>query len=127
MWHETHEEIENLVEREIAAYLPQTADSTEGLLGVPWSEKRLRAQIDLLRECLVRPARVQFVCLDTPDELAAKPRIRREYWLVARTTSDGLVFYDGERQEFGLAEGDPSDSPITIGVRGGLVDTFCAL
>lgn len=116
-------EIRALVEDAIAAYMHT---EPEGTLGAPWSEEKVRQHIDLLRECLVDPQLVSFVCADSFEEVQAEPRIRRQYWLVARTEEDDLVFFDEEQGEFGLAQGDPADSPTTIGVRGDLIATFCA-
>ena len=59
--------------------------------------------------------------------LASKTPETAEYWVVVRTR-DYIEFYDPEKKEFGLADVEINGGlPITIGVRGDLVGTFCAM
>jgi hypothetical protein len=82
----TASEVRDLVVRAIAGYCP--SQQTEPLIGTPWPEHKIQEHLAQLREALVEPAPMQFVCRDTAEEIRADPPIVRRLWLVARTEAN---------------------------------------
>jgi len=94
-------------------------------LGIPWSGDKVASRVADLRECLVSPYLQDFRLRDTVEQMRSEQQVK--YWVVA-VEGEFCVFYDPSASNFGLAE-SPVDGiiPATIGVRGDLVGTFCAI
>jgi hypothetical protein len=106
-----------IVERALQSFRYEPPD---GPIGIPWSQERVRAQVEELRAALITPElrpikrRPPEVALESDEEL----------WVVA-VTQGWLIFYDPSRREFGLAMQGPRGAESTD-VYGDLVGTFCA-
>ena len=122
----TPKQIEGLVKHELDSfeYEKPEAGST---IGSPWSESKVLAYIAKLKISLVAPYMQRFVLRDTYRQNSLSPPEEADYWVVAET-DDYLEFYDPITKEFGLADfGAGNSPPQTIGVRGDLIGTFCAM
>jgi hypothetical protein len=96
-------------------------------IGSPWSESRVEAYVEKLKESIVTPYPQRFVVKDSYEQMTKNPPDEAEYWVVAET-SDYLEFYDPETNEFGLAgRGSDNALPKTLGVRGDLMGVFCSM
>jgi hypothetical protein len=117
-------DISAIVVAEIDHYQPQGSDST---VGVPWSERKVAAHVEMLKQCLVPPRLESFTLAENYEQVTSKVQTNAEYWVVAE--HGGYVeWYDPGANEFGL--GKPSTngtSLVSIGVRGDLVGVFCAM
>ena len=95
-------------------------------VGTPWGAVRYRAELGLLRAALVPPYRQRFLLAETHAHAIAAERPLATYWVVA-ATDDTLVWLDEATGEFGLATPAAGAAlPVSIGVRGDLVGSFCA-
>lgn len=118
-----HESIAELVQQELRG---ATHAAPAGVtLGIPWSADKVASRVADLRQCLVSPYLQYFRLRDTVEQMRSEQQVK--YWVVA-VEGDFCVFYDPSARNFGLAE-SPGDRiiPATIGVRGDLVSTFCAI
>ena len=122
----TPQQITKFIDHELTSfeYEEPVAGST---IGVPWSEAKVRAHIAKLKDALVTPYKQRFELRDTFEQLSISPPDEADYWVVAKAEYY-LEFYDPFTNEFGLAGLGTEDSlPVTIGVRGDLIGTFCAM
>ena len=117
-------QIGKLVERELATYKYAPSEKT---LGTPWPEQKVLSYIDKLRGALVTPYVQRFTLQDTVEQMRKSPPDKADYWVVAET-EQYIEFYDPSSNEYGLADfGSGEELAKTIGVRGDLVGTFCAM
>ena len=122
----TPEKIERLVQREIVSF-KHTNPEAGSTIGMPWSEPKIMSYISRLKGSLVTPYLRRFVLVDTHEQMSLSPPVEADYWVVAEI-DDYLEFYDPTIDEFGLAIiGEGGSPPQTIGVRGDLIGTFCAI
>ena len=122
----TPHQIQKLVDQEITSFefVEPAPDST---IGEPWPESKVRSYIDNLKGDLVTPYKRRFVLRDTAAQMSECPPDEADYWAVAEAESY-LEFYDPCAKEFGLATPGTGDSlPETVGVRGDLISTYCAM
>ena len=118
--------IELLIRNELAAYVYETP-SKGTTLGEPWPASKVAEHVEQLKQCLVTPHLERFLLAETTEHSHATEPMFAEYWVVART-SFHVAWYDPSTGEFGLAEPHPTKPGfVSIGVRGDLVGTFCAM
>lgn len=119
-------DISGIVARELAQfrYVPPLPGTT---VGVPWPEEKVLSYIEKLKSCLVAPYIQQFVLSETYEQMKEESKQVAEYWVVAQE-GQYLEWYDPKTKEFGLGLNSAgSSTPVSIGVRGDLVGTFCAM
>ena len=121
----TSEEVRELVARQLASWEPPVvAPGTTH--GVPWSAEQYRPEVDRLRAALVTPYAQRFVLAETDDPDQRRGSGEALYWVVA-ATGDMYLWYDAATEEFGVGEPDPEGGlPVSIGLRGDIVGSFCA-
>lgn len=95
-------------------------------IGRPLSPAAVQESLRQLRHALVEPYLVEVERRDTFEEVTSAAAARASVWVVAHGAPDTLVFYDPERDTFGLARRG-ARGLITFGVYGDLVDTFMAI
>ena len=110
-----------MTSQELAAHLRNEIDAyeysrVEGTVGTLWTAERVEAEMALLRQALVEPARRTLRIHERPDETV---------WLVA-TVDEVAVHFDEGRGEFGLGSLQVDGSVSDWGVYGDLVGTFMA-
>ena len=84
---------------------------------------RLAALYAPVLDVLIRVATPLRALLEWVDDLIRRERSAKKQ---ALTEDDFVLFYDEALQEFGLAVQGGGDSPVSIGVYGDLVGTFCS-
>ena len=96
-------------------------------IGVPWSTVKIVAHVELLKNSLVAPRLQRFVLRETYEHITSTRTEYADYWIVAES-GDNLVWYDQRTNEYGLGERRFEDTQfVSLGVRGDLVGTFCAI
>ena len=93
-----------------------------GLIGTPWSPEKMSEEIAKLRASLIAPEKRHIT--RHPPEVPSEST--QELWVVAVTGDNFVLFYDPALQEFGLAVQGEAGLPVSIGVYGDLVGTFCS-
>lgn len=121
----TSSDVQAVVERELATWRPpQVQPGTT--IGVPWSAERYAPEVERLREALVTPYEQRFSLSETDDPKRQRIQGEAVYWVVA-ATADMYLWYDESAHEFGVAVRGRGDSlPLSIGLRGDIVGSFCA-
>jgi hypothetical protein len=113
--------------RETLARYHHEVPGSGSTVGVPWSAEKMRLYVEKLKEALVEPYLQRFQIRETYEQTVGREPIYAEYWVVAESGSY-LEWYDPTTGEFGLGQRvEKSPTPVSIGVRGDLVGTFCAM
>jgi hypothetical protein len=121
----TSKEIEAIVARELAAWQPPVAQPGT-TVGVPWPAERYGPEIDRLRAALVSPYRQSFVLRESDVPEVERVESEATYWVIA-DTGQMYVWYDDATSEFGVGEpGLDGALPVSVGLRGDIVGSFCA-
>ena len=121
----TSAEVQALVARALATWRPRTIEPGT-THGVPWTAEQYRPEVERLRAALVAPYQQRFMLRETDDP--ERPRVDGEavYWVVA-TTGEMYLWYDEATDQFGVGEpGVEGATPVSIGLRGDIVGSFCA-
>lgn len=121
----TSDDVRVRVTRDLGAWQPPVIEPGT-TIGVPWSGERYGPEIERLWAALVTPYEQRFVLqeYDVPE----RERVEGEatYWVVASTEAMHL-WYDEATGEYGV--GEPARDgglPVSIGLRGDIVGSFCA-
>jgi len=124
MYQTTSQRIAELVATELAAYRYEAVEPG-ATVGTPWSEEQVARSIQELRSCLVEPYIARVLTGTTAEEIARRSP-SKDVWVVAE--SSHVVFFDPERQTYGIADRRPDEmAPVVIGVEGDLVYVFGAM
>lgn len=116
------ETLRRIVENEIEHYLyPSSTD----MIGVPWTEERVRAELAAMKGALVSPYWSEVELRDTHEQIAASPALSRMCGVVADDRKGTLLVFDPVENEFMLAVRH-NDKLMTFGVRGDAVGCFMA-
>lgn len=95
-------------------------------IGTPWTPERYRAEIERLRRALVKPYEQRFALEETHDPERARAGGEATYWVVA-ATGKMYLWYDEASAQFGVGEPGREDAlPVSLGLRGDIVGSFCA-
>ncbi len=112
-------QVASIVARELDTFEYSPSPDT---IGTPWSAERMAKAVSELREALIEPE--QRPITRHPPEVRAQSS--QNLWVVAVTDDGFLLFFDPSVREFGLALEAEGGLPVSIGVYGDLVGTFCA-
>ena len=125
--HKARTELRHAVLDDMARHLAEYEISSErSTVGVPWSEERVRAELDRMRAMLVEPYASEYECDDSlvaePDRL---PRGRRAGYVVAE---DGVyrLLFDTAAEDYVLVEHSSDGEWHSWGIRGDASSTFLA-
>ena len=113
------ETIASIVAQELDSFEYAPANDT---IGTPWSAERISGEVAKLRAWLIAPEK-RGITRHPPE---APTESIQELWVVAVTDDNFVLFYDPALQEFGLALQGQAGPPVSIGVYGDLVGTFCS-
>lgn len=121
----TSDDVRAIVARELATWRPPVVEpgTTHGM---PWTAERYRPEIERLRSALVTPYEQRFELRETDDPERERVGGEAVYWVVA-ATGEMYLWYDEATAEFGVGEpGREGALPMSIGLRGDIVGSFCA-
>ena len=111
------------IEDDISSFFYVAPDRTT-TFGVPWSEERVEAELDALRQALVEP-NLALVRVDDLRTARSQWPVR-PLWIVTRPDQNGyLVVFDPDVRRFGLATSNGQETE-TVNIWGDLVSTFMA-
>ena len=99
-------------------FVPPAADAYPGTVGQPWGSERYAERLTALRAALVDPAPVELRWYERAGTGVV--------WMVAREADGTAVVYDPAASEFAPVDLRPDGAAWDVGVRGGLVTTYCA-
>ena len=119
--------ISSLVRDNIAGYRYEpTREGTT--VGVPWSSAKTYDYVEKLKAALVDPYLQRFELRETYKQAGSCNTTYADFWVVAEGDGGYLEWYDPATGEFGLGiRREGSDAPVSIGLRGDLMDVFCAM
>jgi len=121
----TSDDVTAIVARKLATWQAPVPEAGT-TVGLPWTAERYRSELERLRTALVTPYRQRFALRETDDSDRRRAEGEGFYWVVA-ATADMCVWYDETTGEFGIGEPSEGDGlPVSIGLRGDLVSSFCA-
>jgi hypothetical protein len=121
----TSEDVRAIVARQLASWEPPVV--APGIThGVPWTAEQYRPEVERLRAALVTPYAQRFMLAETDDPDRRRVSGEAQYWVVA-VTGNMYLWYDAATGEFGVGEpGQEGELPISIGLRGDIVGSFCS-
>jgi hypothetical protein len=115
-------QLRNQVEKQIAEYVYVVPS---GAVGTPLSAKKIEADLQLMRVCLVEPRWEEVEIRDTFDQVKTNVGPRRKCVTIAEDTEGYVLMFDPVESSFVLAFRQ-SEGLGTFGIRGDAVGCFLA-